>query len=306
MTNIFLKIAAFLYFCIAVLHVYIIFAGASAYRYFGAGEEFARQAEQGLLTPAIVTSFIVLVFFLWGLYALSGARVIKRLFLTRTALMVIAGILVLRGALPFLAGIFIALDSFVIISSLIALGIAGIQLLGMRQIWANLEPDSLQVYNIHARQLSNNPKNGQLIDQLSSSNDILWAHERWMPMEFPKGLKMSSNGGHGSIGYDIQSYTPSKTIRFRFTAPKGFEGWHGFTLEPNGIIRHELRINALGNAIWLWLLIRPIHDAVIEDCFDKAEAFAAAREVKPRQWSLWVRFLRKISPREPSPHQSVI
>jgi hypothetical protein len=305
MNNIFLKIAAFLYFCIAALHVYIIFAGAPAYRYFGAGEQFAREAEQGIIVPAVVTSFIVLVFFLWGLYALSGARVMKRLFLTRTALIVIAGILVLRGVLPFLAGIFIPLDSFVIISSLIVLGIAAIHLLGMQQIWANLEPDSIQVRNVHTRQLVQNPRNGQLIDQLSSRNDILWAHERWMPMEFPKGLYIGSSGGHGMIRYNIESYTRGQAIKFRFTSPKGFTGWHGFTLEANGKLRHELIVEASGNAMTLWLLIRAIHDAVVEDCFDKAEAFAAARAVKPRQWSLWVRFLRKISPREPSPHQSL-
>ncbi len=305
MKNIFLKIAAFLYFCIALLHIYIILAGAPAYRYFGAGEQFAREAEQGIVVPAIVTSFIVLVFFLWGLYALSGARVIKRLFLTRTALIVMAGILVLRGALPFLVGIFMPLDSFVVISSLIALGMAGIHLLGMQQIWANLEPDSLKVRNVHSRQLASNPKNGQLIDQLSSSHDILWAHERWMPMEFPKGLHLGSRGGHGSIRYDIEAYTKGQSITFRFTAPKGFDGWHKLTLDANNIMTHEINCQAIGSAIWLWWLIRPIHDAVIEDCLDKAEAFAAAREVKPRQWSLWVRFLRKISPREPSPHQSL-
>ena len=305
MKNVFLKIAAFLYFCIAVLHVYIIFAGAPAYRYFGAGEQFAREAEQGIVIPAIVTSFIVLVFVLWGLYALSGARVIRRLFLTRTALMVMAGILVLRGVLPFLAGIFIALDSFVVISSLIVLGIAGIHLLGMQQIWASLEPDSLEVRNVHSRQLASNPKNGQLIDQLSSSNDILWAHERWMPMEFPRGLHVGSRGGHGSIRYDIEAYTKGQSITFRFSAPKGFDGWHKLTLDSNNIMTHEINCQAIGNAMLLWWLIRPIHDAVVEDGLDKAEAFAAAREVKPRQWSLWVRFLRKISPRETSPHQSL-
>jgi hypothetical protein len=303
MKNIFLKVAAFCYFCIAAQHIYIIFAGAPAYRFFGAGEQFAREAERGIIVPAIVTSFIVLIFFLWGLYALSGARVIKRLFLTRTALIVIASILMLRGALPFLAGLFIALDSFVIISSLIVLGIGIIHLLGMQQVWANLEQDSIQVRNVHSRQIVANPKNGQLIDQLSSSNDILWVHERWMPMEFPNGLHVGSSGGHGSIRYDIESYTKGQSITFRFTAPKGFDGWHRLSLDTNNIMTHEIHCQAIGKAMVIWWLIRPIHDAVVKDCLDKAQAFASARAVQPRQWSLWVRFLRvvkKISPREPS------
>lgn len=298
MKNIFLKVAAFIYFSIAILHGYIIFAGAPAYRYFGAGEQMATQAEQGSWIPAATTSFIVLVFIIWGVYALSAARVIKPVFLTRTALTVILGILFLRGGLPFLAAIFMPLDSFTVISSFIVLSIGIIHAVGMHQIWDSLEPDSLNVRNLHHRKLENDPRNAQLINQLASGDDVLWAHERWMPMKFDRPLQVGARGGHGSIRYDIESYTIGQGIRFRFTAPRGFDGWHGFTLEPNGLIRHELICKVSGRAIWLWLLIRPIHDAVIEDCFDKAQAFASAQTLKPRTWSLWVQFLHRISPRE--------
>ena len=302
--NHWLKLAATINFLIAALHIYIILAGASAYRFFGAGEQFAVLAEQGNWIPAMTTSLISLVFTLWGFYALSGAKVFRPMFLTRAALNTIGAIYVLRGGLPFLVAPFLALDQFMIISSGVCLLISLIHVLGLRQ--AQLEPDRIEVRNIHVRQLVANPNNGQLIDQLASSNDILWAHERWMPMEFLNGLQVGSRGGHGSIRYDIQSYTLGKAIQFRFTSPKGFDGWHKFTLESNNILKHEIVCQAIGTDILLWWLIRPIHDAVIEDCFDKAEAFAArSREVKPRQWSLWVRFLRKISPREPSPHQSL-
>ncbi len=300
MNTIFLKIAALIYFCIAALHVYIIFAGAPAYRFFGAGEQFARESEQGSFIPAIVTSFIFLVFVLWGLYALSAARVIKPLLLTRVALIVIATILLLRGGLPFMAAALMPLDTFMTVTSLIVLGIGIIHALGTYQVWHHLEPAKLHIRNVHQRQLENNPENGRLLNQLASSNDILWAHERWMPMIFDRPLQVGAHGGHASIRYDIEKYTPSQHIRFRFTAPKGFDGWHELTLQ-NNIMRHEINMTARGKAIAMWFLIRPIHDALVEDCLDKAEAFAATRAVKPRTWSLWVRFLRtikKITPQE--------
>lgn len=57
----------------------------------------ARMAEQGLWYPTIVTSFIVLVLLVWTLYGLSGAGVIKRLPLTKLALVLIASIFLVRG-----------------------------------------------------------------------------------------------------------------------------------------------------------------------------------------------------------------
>jgi hypothetical protein len=85
-------------FFIAALHLVIIFVGAPGYRYFGA-PGLAVLAERGSLTPAVVTSGIVLVFTIWGFYALSGAGVVRPLPLLRTALSVIAAVYMLRGLL---------------------------------------------------------------------------------------------------------------------------------------------------------------------------------------------------------------
>lgn len=284
-----LKIAALMNFSIAALHIYIIFQGETAYRFFGAGEDMALAAARGSIVPALVTSLIVVVFALWGFYALAGAGIIKPLFLTRTALGMIAGIYVLRGGLPFLAAPFVALDQFILVSSLISLAIGLIHWFGLRQ--ANLAPDSLEIRNVHQRQLEPNPKNNQLIDQLASSQDILWAHERWMPMHFDRPLQVGARGGHGSIGYDITEYTQGQQIRFRFTAPKGFEGWHELTLK-NNVMRHEINMVGHGKAIAIWFLIRPIHDALVEDSLDKAQSWASGQLLKPRAWSLWVHGLR--------------
>ena len=92
-----LKAAGLISFAIALLHIVIIFIGAPAYRYFGAGEEMACQAEAGLLIPAAVTLVIALVFTIFGLYAWSGAGVIRPLPLLAIGLVVISAIYTLRG-----------------------------------------------------------------------------------------------------------------------------------------------------------------------------------------------------------------
>jgi hypothetical protein len=63
---------------IALLHVVIIFVGAPAYRYFGAGEQMAQQAEAGSHLPALVTAAVTLFFALFAYYALAVAQVVPR------------------------------------------------------------------------------------------------------------------------------------------------------------------------------------------------------------------------------------
>ena len=82
---------------IALLHIAIIFGGAPAYRYFGAGEEMAQMASSGSVLPALITLFIAVILVLWGLYAFSGAGLIRYLPLLRIGLVVIASIYTLRG-----------------------------------------------------------------------------------------------------------------------------------------------------------------------------------------------------------------
>ena len=53
----------------AILHVVIIIGGPAWYRFFGAGEDMARAAEQGSSTPALVTAAIAGILMAWALYA---------------------------------------------------------------------------------------------------------------------------------------------------------------------------------------------------------------------------------------------
>ena len=82
---------------VSALHLAIIVGGASWYRYFGAGERMARLAERGSAFPALLTIGIAGSLALAALYALSGAGLVPRLPLLREALVVIAGVYLLRG-----------------------------------------------------------------------------------------------------------------------------------------------------------------------------------------------------------------
>lgn len=93
----FLVLAGLLSVAIAALHVVIVFFGAPAYRYFGAGEDMARQAEAGSFVPAAMTLVIAAVFVVFALYAFSGAGWIRRLPLLRAGLAVISAIYLVRG-----------------------------------------------------------------------------------------------------------------------------------------------------------------------------------------------------------------
>jgi hypothetical protein len=83
---------------VALLHVAIILGGPDWYRFWGAGEQMAKLEENGSLLPDIVTFFLVVIFLIWGLYAYSGAGLVKRLPLLKR-LVVISSIYTIRGLL---------------------------------------------------------------------------------------------------------------------------------------------------------------------------------------------------------------
>ena len=91
-------------FIIAAVHVAIILIGPSAYEYFG-GDYLVPLVERGSPFPALLTLGIAFIFVVWGVYALSGAGVTRRLPLMRTALIIVGTLCTLRG-LDFVQDIF--------------------------------------------------------------------------------------------------------------------------------------------------------------------------------------------------------
>lgn len=107
----------------SVLHLAVIVGGPAWYRFFGAGEGMARMAEQGAWTPVVITLGIAAVLAVWAAYAFSGAGLIPRLPLLRTALVLISTVYLLRGLvlIPALALNPGGVTPFVVWSSLIVL-----------------------------------------------------------------------------------------------------------------------------------------------------------------------------------------
>lgn len=161
----------------------------------------------------------------------------------------------------------------------------------------------MKILNIHERIIDGSVEQmGRLIDSLSSSNDLLWPIDRWPPMKFDRPLSVGAAGGHGPIRYTIESYQPGHNIRFRFTEPKGFVGTHRFEVKPTAdgkaLLRHIIDMQVSGKALPIWLVvIRPLHDALLEDALDRAE-IAVGKQVPQRQWSCWVKAVRWLMKRK--------
>jgi hypothetical protein len=123
----------------AVLHVAIIVAGPDWYRFFGAGEDMARMAERGLWTPALITMGIAAILAIWGAYAFSGAGLIPRLPLLRTALIAISAVYLLRALLfPLMAALNGGVSRFNLWSSSIVLIYGLAYAVGTWRAWPHL------------------------------------------------------------------------------------------------------------------------------------------------------------------------
>ena len=159
------------------------------------------------------------------------------------------------------------------------------------------------ITNIHTRDLhAPIHEVGSLLDSLASKQDLLWPYEKWPPIRFDRPLSIGAVGGHSVIRYTIESYQPERCITFRFTSPKGFIGTHCFSVKevtPDITqIKHEINMTLKGSAkIWWPIRIRWIHDAIIEDAFDKAESFITGQSIN-REWPIWVKFLRFVMSRK--------
>lgn len=121
----------------SALHLACIVGGPAWYRFFGAGEGFARAAGRGSPIPALVTFGIAAGLALWAAYAFSGAGLIPRLPLIRTGLAVIAAIYLIR-AIVFAPLLLLAgqpVGAFATWSSLVVLVYGAAYAIGLWQTW---------------------------------------------------------------------------------------------------------------------------------------------------------------------------
>lgn len=157
----------------------------------------------------------------------------------------------------------------------------------------------MKVLNIHTR-IIDQPKAAvsRLLETLASEKDMVWPTEYWPAMRFLEGLKLHAKGGHGPIRYTVEDYNSGEVIQFQFTNPHGFHGYHKLEIselsDTQTQLKHTINMHAMGSGIWNWIFaIRHLHDALIEDAFDKVENHFSA-EKKRSKWNLWVRILRSL------------
>jgi hypothetical protein len=165
------------------------------------------------------------------------------------------------------------------------------------------------VRNVHERRVIGAVAQiGDMIDNLAGPNDTLWPADAWPPLQLDHGLTVGSTGGHGPIRYLVESHTPTREVTFRFADGMGIDGIHRLTVErlseTEAIVRHELVGGLTGSMRVVWpLMVHWLHDALIEDLFDNAEAAVSSRPVPPaRRHPLGVRLLRQAM--TPAPHHS--
>lgn len=126
---------------------------------------------------------------------------------------------------------------------------------------------------------------------------MMLATDKWSPMKLDKGLQVGSKGGHGPIKYFVTDYQQDNSITFQFDLT-GFNGFHNFgiiEIAPGKTqLKHTIDMTTSGPATLKWVLaIRSLHDAYIEDAFDKVENYFTI-DKKESRWNMWVKILRKV------------
>jgi hypothetical protein len=141
----------------------------------------------------------------------------------------------------------------------------------------------------------NEGRAGALLDSLGSSEDHLWPHEDWPPQQLDRPLQVGAQVSHGPVRYRVETYEPGQRVRYRFLAPRGFEGWHEFSVQsdPFGArLLHTYNANHRGLARIMWRAgMAALHDAATRDCLAKARR-EAGHTGDPVRYSPAVRVLR--------------
>ncbi len=149
---------------------------------------------------------------------------------------------------------------------------------------------SAAIRNVHQRRFAADPGSldelGRLLDALGGPDDRLWPHRRWPAMVVPRPITIGSAAGHADVRYFVDEYRPGEALWFRFDPSCGLEGRHGLTVEPHDdgtvALTHVLEGRAVGSGRVQWpLMIRAMHDALVEELLDNAEALLPGAAVQP-------------------------
>jgi hypothetical protein len=152
----------------------------------------------------------------------------------------------------------------------------------------------MRVHNVHERELPASPGEvGALLDGLEQ----WWPSDRWPALRPDRPLGVGARSKRGPIREEVVDYEPGRRIDFELKAPRGLVARHRFEVEPEAaeraVLRHTIDGRLEGWARLSWpLAIRPLHDALIEDLLDRAEAEVTGAPGPARSWTRRVRVLR--------------
>ncbi|RRS01729.1 SRPBCC family protein [Glycomyces terrestris] len=154
--------------------------------------------------------------------------------------------------------------------------------------------------NVHSRRIGAPAGTvGALLDTLAGDGDRLWPSPAWPPLRLDGGLRVGAAGGHGPIRYRLGEYEPGRRVRFTFAPRAPLDGYHEFTVAADGddasVITHEIRARPRGLGVVLWpVLLRWMHDDLLEELLDNAERHAAGPVARPHRRGPWVRLCRRL------------
>lgn len=115
-----------------------------------------------------------------------------------------------------------------------------------------------------------------------------------------EGIGEGGEGAEHALVAQVAAYAPGTWVRFAFSGPRGFNGFHEFAVLPvdgqHTVLRHTLAMRTRGPARLSWpLAFRWMHDACLEDSLDRAEAACTGTVSHPSRWSPYVRLLRALA-----------
>lgn len=139
-----------------------------------------------------------------------------------------------------------------------------------------------------------------LFETFVDNDSIFWPTSSWPRDAFNDDqLKIGSIGGHGGTKYKIQHYQPGACLEFSFIYPKGYLGTHEFRLiflnSSQFLLCHVTNIKTNIYHWMLWqIMIRWVHDALIQDAFDKAELHLMGKIRLKSTWKYRVYLIRHL------------
>lgn len=161
----------------------------------------------------------------------------------------------------------------------------------------------MKVKNIHERTVHTNRElAAEVFESLGTKKDKLWPGKRWPPMRLNASKAAHGGGGHGPIRYRVTDHQPGRKTTFEFEESglsRGLKGIHYFELDQGAddqfTARHVIEAELHGPALFFWpALIRPLHDALVEDALDNFEMATTRQLAKTNRYSVYVRMLRAV------------